>query len=220
VRAWSAAVLSVLLFASVLTAWVPERWPASILEVGSFLLAMAWIVKLCLAPERPRLSPVAIPVALILVWGAVQLVCHWTVTVSETVRATLAWAANLAILFAGLQTFDKPAIRERFLRGLLWFGTILSVISILQSYTSRDKVFWLFPVSDPTFTMGPFLYHNHYAAFLEAVLPLALLGALQNRDKRLWFSAAAAIMLASIIVSASRSGFAIAGVEMAAVVGL
>lgn len=219
-KAWSAALLLAMLCAAVLLAWIPERWPASVLEAGSFTLALAWVVKLAVSGERPRSSPLLLPVAFIAMWGMLQIALGWTATMSETVRATLGWSANLAILFIAVQTFDNPYRRDQFLRALLWFGIGLSVLAILQSFTSNGRVFWVFRVSDPTFVMGPFVYHNHYAAFIEALLPLALIAALEERRMRLWFAFGAATMIASVIVSASRSGFILVLLETVAVVGL
>jgi O-antigen ligase len=214
----AAYTLAALLFASVLTSWVPERWPTSILEIGAFLLAQAWIVKLALARERPRLDVVLVPAAMMVSWGALQIACRWTVADSETLRATLTWGANLAILFTGLQLFGDARVRERFLAGLLWFAFAISLAGIVQAFTSNGKVLWLFRVEDPTYFMGPFLYHNHFAAFVEAVLPLALMPALENPRKRLWFSFVAAVMVAAVIVSASRSGTVIVAAEIAVII--
>lgn len=219
-RTWSAGLLAAILFSSVVTAWVPRRWPESIVEVGAFALALAWIVRLGIWRVRPRLHPLLAPVAWIVFWGAVQLAFHWTTAAWETERSLVSWGANLALLFVGLQTFDNVPVRGRFLRWLLWFGLALSVAAMLQSFTSHTRVFWLFPVPDPTFTMGPFVYHNHYAAFIEVLLPLALVSALEERGRRLWFAFAVAAMIASVILSASRSGFVIIVVETAVVITL
>jgi O-antigen ligase len=203
-RRASAIFLYAVLTASILTAWIPQRWSVSILEVGAFLLALAWVVKLAISAQRPRLAVILAPVAFFTAWGLLQLACHWTVAASEAVRATLGWAANLALLFAALQTFDHAVLRRGFLDGLLWFAFLVSIAGILQRLASH---------TDASFAMGPFLYHNHFAAFIEIVLPFALL---QPR-RRLWYSFLAAVMIAAVIVSASRSGTALVLLETAVI---
>jgi O-antigen ligase len=210
-KVWSAALLYAMLTASILTSWIPARWPTSILEVGSFLLALVWMVKFAITGERPRFAAVLAPVAFIVTWGSLQLAFHWTVASSETVRATLGWASNLAILFIGLQIFDPPTLRKRFLRGLLWFAFLVCIVAIVQRFTSTGK---------QSFTMGPFVYHNYFAVFVEALLPLAILAAIRETEKRIWFSFVSATMIAAVILSASRSGAALVFLETALILVL
>ena len=204
-----------------MTAWVPARWPASILEVGAFLLALAWTVKLAVTGERPRWSAALIPVAGMAAWGLVQIWRHWTLVEAETVRSVVGWGAGAAFLFVGLQAFEDARVRERFLTGLLWFAFAVCLIAVPQSLTSQGLVFWTFPVADPPAgMMGPFLYRTHFANFIELILPLALLPALGHPRKRLWFAFMAAVMIASVILSASRGGFAIVTAETAVVLAV
>ena len=219
-KAWSLAGICAVLFASVLTTWVPERWPVSILEVGSFVLALAWLIRLAVSGERPRLTPVLIPLAALAGWGVLQLALGWTVAASDTVRLTLTWAANLALVFACLQTFAGRGIRRRFLNIVLWFAVAISVAAVVQSFTAGGKILWLFPERNPAGTMGPVPYHTHFAVFVEAILPLALIAALDDARKRLWTSFMAAAMIAAVIVSASRGGFVMLVVEVAGVIAL
>ena len=203
----SAILLYAVLTTSILTAWIPQRWPVSILEVGGFLLALAWTVKLAILEERPRCSMILIPVALFTFWGLLQLACHWTIAPWETVRATLGWAANLALLFVALQTFDQSALRRRFQDGLLWFAFLVSIAAILERLASPTA---------SSFAMGPFLYHNHFTAFIEIVLPLALL----RSHKPLWYSCIAPTLIAAVILSASRSGTALVFLETAVILAI
>jgi O-antigen ligase len=68
--------------------------------------------------------------------------------------------------------------------------------------------------------MGPILYRNHYAAFVEAVLPVAVYKALGRQGPSLVYSAIAAALYASVIASASRTGSILATCEILAVAGL
>lgn len=203
----SAVILFAVLTTSILTGWIPQRWANSILEAGAFLLALGWIVHLAFSGRRPRWAMVIVPAAFFIAWGVLQLTVHWTVAVSETVRATLGWSANAAFIFVALQTFDQSFLRRRFLDGLLWFAFLVSIAAVLLRLTSPN---------DTSFAMGPFLYHNHFAAFLEIVLPLALL---QSR-RRLLYSFVAATLIAAVIVSASRSGTVLIFIETAVIVAI
>src|SRR5437764_125908 len=61
---------------------------------------------------------------------------------------------------------------------------------------------------------GPFVYPNQFAAFIEAVLPLALYCAVCATRGRLVYAAMAAIMAASVVAAGSRAGCVIVLLEM------
>lgn len=215
-RWWSAAALCATLFLLVLTAFVPERWPVSVLECGAFGLALGWTIRLAIAVRPPRLHWILAPLVFVPVWAALQLALHRTVAAADTERTLLTWSAYLACAFIALQTFEQSGPLEWFLQALFLFGAALCVLAILQAFTSPSRVFWIFPVQDPIFLMGPFLYHTHYANFVELLLPLALIPALQDPSKRVRYCLLAAVMVASVIASASRGGFVLIAIEIVA----
>lgn len=69
---------------------------------------------------------------------------------------------------------------------------------------------WLFPSDYADYVLGPFLNGNHFAVFIEAVLPVALYQALRNGEGSLLYSGMAGAMFASVIASASRAGTVLA----------
>jgi O-antigen ligase len=105
------------------------------------------------------------------------------------------------------------------LQTLVYFGFAVSVLAVTQYFTSQGKVYWFFPTGYPD-AMGPFVYRNNYAAFIELLLPLALVRAIrEHRDA--WFHAAiAGVMYASVIACTSRAGAVLATAEIAAVLAL
>jgi hypothetical protein len=88
----------------------------------------------------------------------------------------------------------------------VYFGFGLSVLSTVQMFTSDGKIFWLFPSGYTDFVLGPFVYRNQYAAFLEMLLPIALWEALRGRRLAFANCAMAAAMLASVVAAATRAG--------------
>src|SRR5262249_42952688 len=68
-------------------------------------------------------------------------------------------------------------------------------------------VFWIFDAAmDPHPTFGPFVYRNQYAAFIEAVLPLAIVRAIYDHKRSLLYIAIAAALFASVVAAGSRAG--------------
>jgi O-antigen ligase len=89
---------------------------------------------------------------------------------------------------------------------MLLFGTLVALEAILQTFTGDGQIFWLFRVPYSDVALGPILSRNHFAAFLEILLPLALYRAFRSDKNRLLYEVAAACLYAAAIVSSSRAG--------------
>ncbi len=153
-------------------------------------------------------------------WPLVQLAAGTSVYRFETWSAALVWAAHLTVFVLALQLFGDPVRLGRFLDALLWFGTAIAALSLVQLFTSGGRIFWLFPTSYKDLVLGPFVYRNNYAAFMELVVPLALLKALARPRKALAWSAAAGLMAASVVASGSRAGTVLICIETLAILAL
>jgi O-antigen ligase len=216
-RIWIAAICAVLAVALLLN-WVPGRWATSVLEVGAFTITFAWIAMAGLRADRWRWSAILMPPAVLCGSGALQIAFGGTVTPSDTAGAALTWAACFGVAFVGLQIFGNGNW-ALFARWLLAFGAVLCVVSALEAYTAPGRVFWIFPIAEDALVMGPFLNHSHYAAFVELLLPLALVPAVRRAPQ--WrYIVVAAILLATLVASASRGGVVVAAVETAGVLAL
>ena len=210
-----AGCLGIVFGFAILTQWVAARWPVTIFQIAICALAAVEVVRARRIPPRPG-WPFAV-LGSAVVWGLVQLLTGHTVYRFQTMEATAGWAVVLAVFFVGTRSFRTPGSLEWFRMAALWFGSGLAVIAILQSYTSGGRIFWVFPSGYQDYVMGPFLNRNHYAAFVETILPLALYEALRSPRRSLLYGAMAAILYASVVASASRAGAVLATVELFAV---
>jgi len=150
----------------------------------------------------------------------VQFLTHHTAYAFDTAAATVRWAAFLATYLVGIHVFRDTASRHWFRSAMLWFAFLVSVLATAQTFTAQGRVFWLFPTGITDYLMGPILSRNHYAAFIEVVLPIALYEALRRPRNSLLYSAMAAAMYASVVASASRAGTVLATAEIATVIAL
>ena len=181
-----------------------------------FALAVAWIIR----GKRPRGSFVLFPLGAAVLWGLVQLCLGRTVYRWETWNAVLTWTTQLVCFFLGLQILATRKVRGQFLQALFYFGFALSVISTLQLFTAEGNVFWLFPSGYKDLVLGPFVYHNQFAAFVEMVFPLAIVAALRDRARTLIYAGMGAALYASVIASASRAGAGLVTLELAAILAI
>jgi O-antigen ligase len=193
-------ILAAILIFGILTMWAPARWALSAFQVALFGMAMVTLFR-----RRLRLHPIALLLALAPLWGIFQIVTHRTVYEWKTWDAVLNWATCVAAFSLACEL--GSAQRERFLRIMLMFAVALSVVASFTLLTSPPgHVFWAFDVGTNLPTLGPFVYRNQYAAFVEGVLPLAIVGALLDRSRRVMYTLMAAVLFASVVAGGSRTG--------------
>jgi O-antigen ligase len=208
--------LAALVCFGILTLWIPAYWPVAVFQVGVF--ALAAIVVWRSRNRLPGFSYPLVPLGFAVAWGLLQWLTGRTAYSFATQTATVQWATFLAVFLIGSCLFDDAHVCRWFRSAMLWFSFAVAVEATLQTFSSHGKVFWLFPSGYSDYIMGPILYRNHYAAFIEAVLPIALYQALQNEHDSLLYSGMAAAMYASVIASASRAGTVLTSCEILAVI--
>ena len=213
----SAVVLAAILFWVVLTLWVPEHWSFGFAEAGVLALGAAWGICLALRPYAVQSSPILIPLAGTVVIGLAQLLTAHTANRWETWNAVLRWAVYSTAFFLASQIGASQDVLRPFRLALLYFGFGISVVAVLQYFTSPGQVFWIFQSEYSGDVFGPFVSRDRYAAFIELILPLALFEALSNRRKVLLGAVMAGAMVASVIAGASRAGSVLVILESAAV---
>jgi O-antigen ligase len=220
-------ILAAILVFGILTMWVPGRWALSAFEVSLFALAAITIVHRVFVQNldrkgaagtseghhtspSTRIPAVAALLAAAVAWGAIQVATHRSVYELKTWESVLGWTANLvafSLAFDYTHGGARLQHRERFLRLILMFAFALSVAAIFTELTSPPGVvFWKFDLATGARTLGPFVYRNQYAAFVEAVLPLAIVRALLDRRRTMVYTAIAAVLFASVVAGGSRAG--------------
>ncbi len=193
-------ILAAVLIFGILSMWVPARWALSAFQVALFGMAIVSVFR-----RRLHLHPIALLLTLAALWGIFQIAAHRTIYEWKTWDAVLNWATCLAAFSLACEL--GSAQRERFLRILLMFAVALSIIASFTALTSpAGRVFWIFDAGTNVPTLGPFVYRNQYAAFVEAVLPLAIVRALLDRSRWVMYTLMAAVLFASVVAGGSRTG--------------
>ena len=196
-------LLAAILCFGILTLWVPARWPLSVFQVALFALAAVRIAK----RRWPGLHIPGVLLAAAAAWGALQVVMGWSIDRATTLDATLNWITYLTAFALAADLYRNAQLRERFLRAALIFTSVLAVISIFTFLTSPvGKAFWIFETGIDWPTLGPFVYQNQYAAFIEAVLPLAIIGVIRDRRRWALHALIVATLFGSVVTGGSRTG--------------
>jgi hypothetical protein len=201
-----------------LTLWISSYWPVGIFEVSVFMIAGITVV-LAGAPAEGTRLPLFV-LGFVILWGCLQLVAGWTINRFATERATMQWMTWAAVYYIGVSTFQDESLARRLRASIIWFGFVVAVEAILQSYLTPGKVYGVFPTGYHEFVMGPIIYHTHFAVFIETILPIALFRAADEARVSYSFLGVSAVLLAALVVSASRGGLMIALVEVLSVLAL
>ena len=211
---WSAYFLALTMSLGVLVIFFPGRWiNPSLFEAGLFLLGSVWAVAFTCRPFRLHVGVVLIPLAATVGWGLLQLAAGSTVSRWDTWMAVLGWLGSLAACFLAMQVSVSGNVRRAFLDTLLTYAFLLSLVSVVQYFSSEGKVFWFYPAYQGA-VLGPFLNRDRYAAFMELLLPLAIMRTLGGGRRSLRFAVMGAAMYASVIAGASRAGALLATAEI------
>lgn len=110
---------------------------------------------------------------------------------------------------------NSPTALIRFLKIMIGFGAALGVLGMIQQFSGGRQIYWLRPAEGASF--GPFFNRNHFAGYLEFLIPLpiAFIGAgLVRGEKLLLYAAAAIFMGTAVVFTLSRAGMISVVVEL------
>jgi O-antigen ligase len=127
----------------------------------------------------------------------------------EATRATVMMLCCLlvcALLASNFLTSRESF--ERLARWLTFFGWGLAVFALIQHFTWNGKFYWIRPIeADAPF--GPFINRNHFAGYMELLLPWPVALMLARRKQRweqMFYAFTAAWMGLAVVMSLSRGG--------------
>lgn len=203
------AMLAVLVAAEVsqnLTARYGLQSTTEILVAGLALVVLARRVFL---GARPFVSPLVLAVLglwLAYVSAGVLRADHWTVSR----EASFLLAKTFVLVVATLALVDSPARLRLYLKALIGTYVTICLLGIYLYATGAPGSFAGFAnieFAERRFT-GPYPDANFFASFLALVLPMAVGKALYGADrgKRLLGFAAAVVLMAGLLLTASRGG--------------
>lgn len=196
-------------------------WGELLLELGAAALFAAWVIEE-LGAEKVTVVPCRLywPALLFAILIGAQLLLRTTVYRYATAGAALQWAAFGLIGFVAMQYLDDRRQRNRLLHALAAFGGGVALFAIVQRLASNDRIYWFWPTRWPTLFFGPYINHAHYAGLMELLFPCAAVLALRRSsslEARIFWAAAAVVMVASIALSGSRGGMLAIVVELVVV---
>jgi len=197
-----------------------EPWAVAVFEMMIVALVLMWGVKVVLDKRLLiRVPNTALPLAGLLAFGLIQSLVFRAgdgtrFSISKDVEATRAAALALFFLLVSFVIASNFFTTRRRLRAvaltLTVYGLAMAIFALVQHFTWNGRFYWLRPASaGVTSPFGPFANHNHFAGYMELLMPLPLAMVITravNRDARLFHLFAAIMMAVSAVASLSRGG--------------
>ena len=187
-----------------------EPWGEAILEIGAAVLLVFWGG---IAVRRRQLETqwnwLYIPVLGLAIFALAQAMLGLSVYPYATKMELLRWGAYIILCFLAVESFRT----ERELKSLAWFlvslGFIVSLFGIIQYLTFNGKLYWFVVPDQNGGAFGPFVYHNHFAGFVELVAPFGLALIFSGRTPKGQLPALSlftVVPIAALVLSGSRGG--------------
>lgn len=199
-----------------------EAWSVALFELIVIVLLLLWAAKAFVDKRLViRVPPAALPLGGLILLGLVQSIAFTgsggrISSLSMDVESTRGAAIVIFFLFVCLLVaanfFSSPERLRLLVTFLIVFGLVLAVFALIQHFTWKGRLYWVRPTSSAgAGTGGPFINRNHFAGYMEMLIPLPIALALSRSarvEARVFYGFAAVIMGIAQIASLSRAGMA------------
>jgi len=213
-------ILGMLVFAPLAFGAV-EPWAYLILQGMGVGVCLLWAARLWLSPRTKLLWP---PLAWVVVGFAVYAVGrYFTADIEYVARLEVIQVLFLAfIFFVVMNNLRGQDETEWVSYTLITLATVISCFAVGQLLSHSDRV-WDVHAGNEARASGSYISPNHFAGFLELILPLALAFLLVGKMKiipRILLGYAVVAMSLGLAVTFSRAGWVSAAVGVFLVLGV
>jgi O-antigen ligase len=205
---------------AVLSHGAVEPWARGILEAASGILLVVWAVLFLFAKKEFQivLPSLLFPLAALTLLATLQLVFRLTASPFTTRIELQLMLSMLILFFLAAQAFRTLADWRSLAWFVMIFGFLVAGFGILQHLTFNGRLYWFRELKYGGIPFGPYANRNHFAGFVELVLPMSLVPLLLGRVRRERLAIVgmlAIIPLSALLLSASRGGIISLAAELA-----
>lgn len=86
----------------------------------------------------------------------------------------LKFLTYLSVFYLVINNFKDQKTLERLNMLIIFMGLLLAVFALIQYFTWNGKIYWLREIRHGGPSFGPFVNRNHFAGYIEMVIPLTL----------------------------------------------
>jgi O-Antigen ligase len=202
--------LLLLIAFAVLSFGAVDVWSQSILEAGAAVLLVLWAVIARFDPEtKIHWSPLNWPLLGFVAIAALQIFFHGTASSFLTRTELLRLAAYSIVFFLIVQAFRSRKDWSRLAWFVICFGFAVSLLGIMQHFTSRHEIYWMNSFHTDVEPFGPYVNRNDFAGFVELTLPMGLALILfrgAHKDLIPLLTLLTVVPISAAVLSSSRGG--------------
>src|SRR5215467_5460214 len=195
-----------------------EDWALAVFETGAGILFLFWALFSLLFEEREAVFPAILPpLILFAVVIANQWIFRRTASPYETRVQFQLLITDIILIFLAAQAFRTLQDWRAFFWFVMLFGFFIAGFGILQHLTFNGKLYWFREMRYGGIPFGPYVNRNHFAGFMEMVIPVALVPLMLGkvrRERRFVTGLFALVTIVALFLSASRGGIVAFGVEL------
>jgi len=232
---WSLSVMEALCFAAALFYFSKPQNHGIVYRVPGIiqLILLLCYMLLQVIPLPATLVGFISPATLALYQGTIGIVemPAW-ITLSINPKSTLEeffrFSAYISFYVLSVQLLTDSKRLKKTVLIVLGLCSFIALQAILQKYLDNGRIYWLRAVPPKSSFTGPYVYHNHFAGYVEMLVPVAIALFFRYRPQmhygdswrqrltnilthlqfntHLLLGIAAVLMTVSIFVSLSRGG--------------
>lgn len=153
-----------------------EVWAVSVLELAVFGLAGLWLIRLALGRETTASipGPVWAAFGLFACWALVRLAAGTSLYPHGSREALILGTAYAVLFGLVVSTVKTEKEMNRIVLGVVVIGFGVALFAIFQRYAWNGRMFWVREVRDDGAVFGPFVNRNHFAGYMEMLIPLSI----------------------------------------------
>jgi O-antigen ligase len=197
-----------------------EDWARAVLETGAGILFLVWAVFFCVNDDEEKqifITPLLPPLVVLAFLILGQLLLRATASTYSTRMELNLLVADGVVLFLAAQVFRTSNEWRTFIWFAMGFGFLVSIFGILQHLTFNGKLYWFREMRYGGIPFGPYVNRNHFAGFVELIVPIALVPLVLGRvRKERWIVVGifGLLPIGALFLSASRGGVVSFGVQL------
>ncbi len=204
---------------SALAHGVVDAWSIAVLEIVGVMVILLWGITVVIEKSlKIHLPNLALPVVAFFILGLLHCIAFKNgegelQSLSADVEATrktvfllffLVWSFLIAAnIFVGRKRLHS------LMNFLVGYGMAMAMFALLQFFTWNGRFYWVKPNTQGMSPFGPFVSHNHFAGYMEMLIPLAVAMTLvrgMKLEARLFYGFSALLMCTASVASLSRGG--------------
>lgn len=192
------------LFVAPLAFGTAEAWSMATVEVLIGATTILFFLQNRKSPAIVVRSPAVLPLGLLIAWMAFQIIplppamvhviAPATYRIYEPILGVPGGSAWIPLTVSGktsslellrisayalfyiltVQFLSTGTRLTKTVRYVVFLAIVISFFAIIQKVTSPEKIYWFRQTPAHATATGPYVYHNHYAGFMEMLCPLAL----------------------------------------------